>query len=125
MINDSKKTQSNTRVLRHGIDARLRGERVPVGAGLVQRVVVDHAPELVHALDDLQREPFLGVPADVAVHQPRARVVGLEGEHEVAVGGQQGDVAAGRVGEVEGGQGGGGVESSGAGSEDVEVVAYI
>lgn len=57
---------------------------------------------------------------DVAMQEPGARVVGFEREDQVAVGGQEGDVAAGRVGEGEvdggGGEGGGGL------GEDGEVV---
>lgn len=58
---------------------------------------------------------------DVAVREPGARVVGAEGDDDVAVVGEEDDVAAGRVGEfgVEVGRevGGGGL------LEDGEVVA--
>jgi hypothetical protein len=41
------------------------------------------------------------VPADVAVHQPCARVVSLEGEDEVTAGGQHSGVSTGRVAQVQ------------------------
>lgn len=46
---------------------------------------------------DLRRESERGVEGDVAVHEPGAGVVGLEGDNHVAAVGQQDDVAAGRV----------------------------
>lgn len=52
-------------------------------------------------LEQLEGESLGGVPGNVAVDEPRARVVELKGEGEVAVGGQAGDVAARRVDEVE------------------------
>ncbi len=47
---------------------------------------------------DLQRQSEGGVIRDVAMCQPGAGVVGLEGDHDVPVGGEEDDVAAGRVG---------------------------
>lgn len=57
---------------------------------------------LVPPLDKIQREPLAGVPRDVAVQEPGARVVEAERDGEVAVGGENGRVAPGRVGCVEG-----------------------
>jgi hypothetical protein len=54
------------------------------------------------ALDELEGQALGRMPGDVAVHQPGARVVELEGEGEVAVARQGGDVAARRVDVVEG-----------------------
>lgn len=51
-----------------------------------------------------------GVPCDVAVHQPCARVVGLEGDRDVPVRREQHDVPPGRVVEIECGEAGGRVE---------------
>ena len=53
------------------------------------------------ALQDLQRQPRRGVPGDVAVQEPGARVVGFEGEDEIAVLGQERHVAARRVVDVQ------------------------
>lgn len=52
-------------------------------------------------LDELERQALAGVPGDVAVHEPRARVVELEGEREVAVARERGRVPARRVLDVE------------------------
>jgi len=49
------------------------------------------------ALEDLQCQTSRGVLGDVAVHEPRAWVVGLEGDDDEAVGGQQHDVAPRRA----------------------------
>ena len=79
----------------------------------------------------LQRHAAVGVPDDVAMHDPGARVVGLEADDCPAALGsaacagdaeQQGSVAADGVGEVEGGGVGGG-EDAFALAEDGEVVA--
>ena len=52
------------------------------------------------ALQDLQGQSRRRVPGDVAVQEPGSRVVGFEGEDEIAVLGQQGHVAARRVVDV-------------------------
>lgn len=57
----------------------------------------------------------------MAMHQPGARVVGGEGEDQVAARRQGGHVAARGVGEGEAGRRA--VPDAGAGLEDVEVVA--
>lgn len=59
------------------------------------------------------------MPADVAVHEPGTRVVGLEGHDEVAGGGKHSSISSGRVGGVEGDGAGVG---AGALSQDEEVV---
>ena len=41
------------------------------------------------------------MPGDVAVQEPHARIVGLEGQDQIPVRGQQGHVASGGVVEVE------------------------
>lgn len=56
---------------------------------------------LVFILDDLRRQARRRVERDVAVHDPDARVVGLEGDDEVAFVGQERHVAARRVDECE------------------------
>lgn len=58
---------------------------------------------------------------DVAVEQPAAGVVGLEGDGDGAVGGEEDDVATGGVGEFE--RGDGAVEGGCGLGEDCEVVA--
>lgn len=69
--------------------------------------LVKHLPALrVHldlrlALDKLERQTLAGVPRDMAVHQPRARVVELECDREIAVARQRRHVAPRRVGRVE------------------------
>lgn len=109
----------HTRVLL--LDRVRLGVRGPGGAGRVECVVVDQAVlDLGVALEDLQREALAGVPADVAVHQPRARVVRLEREDQVARAVQHGRVSPGRVVE---GEGDVVAVGAGAGGEDEEVVA--
>ena len=62
------------------------------------------------------------MPDDVAVHEPRAWVVGLEADDGVALAGQHGGVATSRIGKVERGDKGG-VEDADALAEEGEVVA--
>jgi hypothetical protein len=71
-------------------------------------------------LDELQRKSHGHVPANMAMGQPHAGVVGDEREHQPAGGGQERGIATGRVGEVEGRRRVEGAESFG---EDPEVVA--
>lgn len=52
-------------------------------------------------LKDLEGQALGRVERNVAVQQPVARVVRLEGDDDEAVGGQQDDVAAGRVDQIE------------------------
>ena len=68
---------------------------IPVGAGGLPGGVgeVDGA----HALEELHAKALTDVPRDVAVHEPGARVVGLERQCEPAAGGQERDVAPRRV----------------------------
>ncbi|TKW55332.1 hypothetical protein CTA1_12764 [Colletotrichum tanaceti] len=88
-------TPSDTRVI------LLDGELFLKGPPRVARVgeggLVGDGGDLAVPLDELHREALGGVPADVAVHQPGARVVRVPGHDEVAGGRQHGGVAAGRV----------------------------
>ena len=64
------------------------------------------------------------MPCDVAVQEPDARIVGFEGDGDVAGAGEEGDVAAGRVLVVEFSVGEVGlVEGNGLLGEYYEVVA--
>ena len=63
------------------------------------------------------------MPGDVAVHKPRARVVGFEGDDEEAGCGEEHDVAAGRVVEVDGGLEEKILVATGAFCDDEKVVA--
>lgn len=76
-------------------------ERGP-GVALVADVGgVRHVGDLVEALDELQSKSLARVPANVAVHQPDARVVRLPGQDEVAAGREHGHVAADGVVQVQ------------------------
>lgn len=79
--------------------------------------------DLVLALEKLDAETLRDVPSDMAVHEPGARVVGREGEYDPTAARQPGNIAT--VGVVEGEARclGCWVENSGAGPEDVKVVA--
>nr|POE87368.1 hypothetical protein CFP56_29957 [Quercus suber] len=109
----------------HAMFVRRLGRVVTVPGGAlaveIRRVRVD-ALDRARGLEELHRESFVRVPRDVAVHEPGARVVGLEGEGEPAAGGQHGDVAARWVVVVQG-LGVGRLPGRGAGAEDEEVVA--
>ena len=87
--------------------------------------------DLGGALEEVDRQTARHVPGDVAVHQPGARVVRLEGDDQPTLGREHGDVAAGRVPGVELGDVGGrveGLEARGVGvrsAEDQEIVALF
>jgi len=88
-----------SRIILHNIIGGNIG--VPGSAGAVHGIVVDQRGNLAVPLDELEREALGRVPSDVAMHQPGARVVSDEGNDQVAGAGQHGDVAAGRVAEVQ------------------------
>lgn len=94
--------------------------RVPSRTSRVQRIIINQSHRVNNGrlFEELESEALECVPTDVAMHEPGARVVGLEGENEVAGGGKDGDVAAGWVGEVQGY--GGGVVGPCAGGDDVD-----
>lgn len=87
------------------------GERVlrrevlaPLAAGLlvlVEVLVADEVLLLAGALEEVDAEAAADVPGNVAVEEPIARVVRLEGDDEPAVAGQHGHVAAGWILEVQ------------------------
>ena len=52
---------------------------------------------LLLALQDLESESGRRVPGDMAVQEPCARVVGFEGDEEIAASWEEGDVSAGWV----------------------------
>jgi len=92
----------------------------------------DPLAQLVGPLQKVHRQPARDVPRDVAVEQPRARVVRLEGQQQPALGGQHGHVAPDGVGAAQPRQVDGGVEDEallggggdvGGAAEDEEVVA--
>ncbi len=76
---------------------------------------------LILALEELHAQALTDMPGDVTVHEPRSGIVHREGKHEVSAGGHGGRVAARRIDEREPVRRP--VPLSGAGAEDVEVVA--
>ena len=85
---------------------------LPVAARLLPRRIAEL--DLVFTLEELYAQALRHVPRNVAVHQPGTRVVGGEGDHDPSAAGEEGDVAAVRVVEGEGGCLGVGVEDTGA-----------
>lgn len=68
---------------------------LPVLATFLQRVqAANRVSDFAGALEELHTQASGDVEGDVAMHEPRAWVVGLEGEDEVAGGGEGGGVAA-------------------------------
>ena len=94
----------------------------PLGPEHAGRVRGEEGGGVGLALEDLQGEALGGVAGDVAVHEPAARVVGLEGDDDEALRGQEDDVAARRVVELQVEEGGV-VGLAGHLLEDGEVVA--
>lgn len=82
----------------------------------------DVVPDLIAPLQQLHRQPAAGVPRNVAVQEPDARVVAAESDSEPAAGGEEGDVAPRRVVVVEGQRVGQLVVRVGAAAQDGEVV---
>lgn len=56
-----------------------------------------HGSSIFLALENLQGEARRGVLSDVAVHEPRAWIVGLESDDDEAASGHQHDIAPRRV----------------------------
>ena len=56
------------------------------------------------SLHNLQRQSRARMPGDMAMQQPGARIVGFEGDNEVAACRQKGDVSAGWIVEVQVGE---------------------
>lgn len=108
----------DTRVLL--LDGVLLLEGGPGVASVGEGRVVSDGSNLAVALDKLHRETLGRVPANVAVHEPGARVISLPSHDEVSRGGKHSGIATGRVASVEGDGAGVG---SGALCEDEEVVA--
>lgn len=96
---DRRVIRSDTRVVLDLLD--LGREVDPGGAAVGEHVGVDEGGDLGLALDELQRQALDRVPADVAVQQPDARVVGREAEDQEPAGRQHGHVAPDRVDKVE------------------------
>lgn len=94
---------STTRSGRVSPVPRIRIPIVPIGANparLGEGVALPLGPDLIGvglALQELQAEPLGDVKGDVAVQEPGAGIVGLEGDDHVAGPGHQDHVAAGRV----------------------------
>jgi hypothetical protein len=77
-------------------------ERCPLLAPLLHGTQVTVAlANLVEPLNKLHPQACSDMERDVAVHEPSARVVGLEGEHEIAASGQRGRVASDGVGRLQ------------------------
>jgi hypothetical protein len=75
--------------------------RIPSLANILKNLGIRHADRnIALTLHELHSETLRCVPRDVAMQEPRARVVFLEGDGEVAVCGEGGDVAARWVDEV-------------------------
>lgn len=95
---------------------------IPLGTPLVKLILIpNRIANVAFPLQKLHAEALTRVPRNVAVHDPEARVVGGEGDEEVAAGRKRGRVATGRVVELQARRGA--VPDAGAGSDDVEVVA--
>ena len=75
---------------------------IPSGAVILDRLQggLRQVLQVSLALEDVKGEARASVPSDMAVQNPCARVIGLEGDGEVAAHGEGGDVATGRVGGV-------------------------
>ena len=80
------------------LDGISSGIFVPSGTCRVQSVVINESCNLRVTLHKLKSEALGCVPTDVAVHQPRSRIVGLEGNDEVAGGGKHSNVSSRGVG---------------------------
>lgn len=119
ILKTPKLASLDTRVVLHDIFSLSVG--IPVGARGVDGGEVLQSADLRLALNELQSKAFVGVPGNVAVHDPGTGVVRVEGQGEVSVGGQHGDVTTGRV---DSGQAGGGlVVRASAGAQHPKVVA--
>ena len=84
--------------LAEGVLGRVVG--APVRALLVELGrprCADAAAQVADAFQEVDAQAARHVPGDVAVHQPGARVVGLEAEDEPAAGRQHGNVTTDRV----------------------------
>ena len=113
----------------------IREVRPPSVAVVVERLLIriaDAVLEILRPLEELVRQAARHVPGNMAVHQPRARVVGAESDEQPALGGKHGDVAPGRVVALQAGDVHGRVEHIagladgghvGRPAEDEEVVA--
>ena len=75
-------SSSHPRIIFHNIIRRAM--RVPRRTRAVQSLIIDQRLDLVDPFEPLDREPHLHVPSDVAMHQPRSRIVGVEGEDEIS-----------------------------------------
>lgn len=114
--NIDKRDSLDTRVI---LDNVLFGHiGVPVGASLVDAADVLEGSNLRLALDKLHGETLIGVPGDVAVHEPSTGVVGDEGNGSPSVLGKHDNVTTRVVGGLEGGV----VVGTGTCAEDPEVV---
>ena len=120
--------------LRERIRRPIRPPRAaqPVELGLVRGRVV--GAQLVGPLEVLHAQTGRHVPGDVAVEEPGARVVRLEGQQQPALGREHGHVAAHRVGAAQPREVHGRVEDVaqllrrrgvGRAAQDVEVVALL
>lgn len=108
-----------TRVILDNVVRRSVG--VPVSALLVDLRGILQCSDLALALHHLHGEALIGVPRNVAVHDPGARVVGVPGKRSPAVGRQHSDVATRGVDQRQIGRCF--VVGAGAGAENPEVVA--
>lgn len=75
----------NPRIIR--LHNRIRSrKRIPSTTSRIQRIIINQAHRINQRrlLEELESESLERVPTDVAVHEPGARVVGFEGEDEVA-----------------------------------------
>lgn len=70
---------------------------IPGSTVLLERRSINHRLELGHALHELHRETLGLVPANMAMQQPRSRVVSLERDDQIAESGEHGRVTTGWV----------------------------
>lgn len=94
---------------------------LPALAGGLKLLELHRVGDLVLALEELHAETHADMPGDVAMHEPRAWVVRLEGDHHPAAGRKHGDISADRVVEVEVGVSSGCIRSGAVGDWRVAV----
>lgn len=111
-----KRNSLDTRVILDNV--LVGGIGVPVGASLVDAAVVLEGSNLRLALDELHGETLIGVPGNVAVHDPSTWVISDESNGSPSVLGKHDNVTTRAVGGLEGAV----VVGTGTCAEDPEVV---
>lgn len=74
--------------------------RPPVRTILVELVPIlrgDRSGDIIHSLQEINRQSTRDMPRNMAVHQPRTGVIGVEGDQEPPTGGEHSYIPAARV----------------------------